>query len=43
MPRKPSKTSWGGRGGRSGNFDDKHYFGIFFARNLNVNSYYKFV
>lgn len=26
MPRKPSKTSWGGRGGRSGNFDDKHYF-----------------
>ncbi|CAL7946484.1 unnamed protein product [Xylocopa violacea] len=27
MPRKPSKTSWGGRGGRPGNFDDKHYFG----------------
>ncbi|PBC33408.1 nuclear RNA export factor 1 [Apis cerana] len=26
MPRKPSKTSWGSRGGRSGNFDDKHYF-----------------
>ncbi|OAD59082.1 Nuclear RNA export factor 1 [Eufriesea mexicana] len=26
MPRKPNKISWGGRGGRSGNFDDAHYF-----------------
>ncbi|XP_017875775.1 nuclear RNA export factor 1-like [Ceratina calcarata] len=26
MPKKPGKSSWGGRGGRPGNFDDKHYF-----------------
>ncbi|XP_076244602.1 nuclear RNA export factor 1 [Calliopsis andreniformis] len=27
MPRKINKPSWGGRGGRSGNVDNKHYFG----------------
>ncbi|XP_033311545.1 nuclear RNA export factor 1-like [Bombus bifarius] len=27
MPKKSNKSQWGGRGGRSGNFDDKHYFG----------------
>ncbi|XP_076636350.1 nuclear RNA export factor 1 isoform X1 [Colletes latitarsis] len=27
MSRKPHKSAWGGRGGRSGNQDDKHYFG----------------
>ncbi|KOC68173.1 Nuclear RNA export factor 1 [Habropoda laboriosa] len=27
MPRKPNKSAWSSRGGRSGNLDDKHYFG----------------
>ncbi|XP_029051984.1 nuclear RNA export factor 1-like [Osmia bicornis bicornis] len=27
MLRKTNKSSWGGRGGRSGNSNDKHYFG----------------
>ncbi|XP_033363149.1 nuclear RNA export factor 1-like [Bombus vosnesenskii] len=27
MPKKSNKSQWGGRGGRPGNFDDKHYFG----------------
>ncbi|XP_071862194.1 nuclear RNA export factor 1 [Bombus fervidus] len=27
MPKKANKPQWAGRGGRCGNFDDKHYFG----------------